>query len=343
MRMLKVGVIGLGTVSSIHLHSINNSEYAKLVAVCDLDEEKFKKKCDETHCEIVPFYSDYREMVDKEDLDVVHICLPHYLHAEVSKYALSKGINVFCEKPVDVGYKESLDLLNYYKSLSNNTKIGICFQNRYNDTVVKLKEILEKEIDDIFAVKGIVTWYRPEGYYKASPWRGNSEQAGAGVIINQAIHTLDLCHYLTGRNWKKLKAKTSSLLDYYIEVEDTAIANISYEDGINGLFIATNAYSINDSIEIQVLTKNEKYMIRDNKLFNRNLDILAEDVKSNTTKDYYGASHEKLINKFYKSIINDTNDYANLESAIETMEIIDAIKKSSVNDNFVDRKEIVND
>ena len=86
--MLKVGVIGLGTVSPIHLHSINQSPHARLAAVCDIDTDLAKKKCDATHCDITPIYSDYKEMIDKEDLDVVHICLPHYLHAQVSKYAL---------------------------------------------------------------------------------------------------------------------------------------------------------------------------------------------------------------------------------------------------------------
>lgn len=335
--MLKVAVIGMGTVSPIHIHSIKNSKYAELVATCDIRNANKSKVLDAN------FYTDYKEMLEKEDLDLVHIALPHYLHAEVSKYALGKGVHVFCEKPVDVGYKESKDLNDFHKSLNNETKLGICFQNRYNKTVVKLKEILKDEIDDIFAVKGMVPWYRPEEYYDQAPWRGKIKYAGAGVIINQAIHTLDLCHFLTGRNWEKLKAKIFNLMDYGIEVEDTAAANIHYEDGIRGLFIATNAYSINDSVEIQVVTKNDKYTIKENKLFNRKHELLAEDEKSEATKDYYGAGHEILINKFYKAIIDDTDDYADLDSAMETMEIIDAIKLSSKKDKFIERKDIIND
>lgn len=339
--MLKVGIVGLGTVSSVHLLSINNSRYATLASVCDIDKNKYESKLEQIKNISIPFYTNYKEMIDNEDLDVVHICLPHYLHAEVSEYAVKKGIHVFCEKPVDVGYKKSKELEEFHKKLQNNTKIGICFQNRYNSTVSKLKEILEEDDNQIFAVKGIVSWYRTEEYYKSSPWRAKVDTAGAGVIINQAIHTLDLCNYLSGRKWERIKASTSSLLGYDIEVEDTAVANIYYEDNVRGLFIATNSYSINDTVEVQVVTNKDKYTIKENRLYNRKHDILAEDEKSLHTKDYYGAGHEKLINKFYKAILDDSDDYVNLSSALKTMEMIDAIKESSDHNKFVERNDII--
>ena len=341
--MLKVGVIGLGTVSPIHLLSINNSPYADLVAVCDINSNRAKEKCEQTHCEIIPSYTDYKEMIEKEDLDVVHITLTHYLHAEVSKYALSKGLNVFCEKPVDVSYEKTKDLYDFYQAYKGKQKLGICFQNRYNKSVVKLKEILEENKEEVFAVKGLVTWYRNMDYYKQAPWRGSLKEAGAGVIINQAIHTLDLMAYVTGKDWKSLTATMSKLMIKEVEVEDTANAFIKYEDGVNGLFIATNAYSITDSIELQVISKNEKYTIKENRLFNRNLECLAEDEKSDATKDYYGAGHETLINKFYKAIIDGTDDYCDLADAMETMEIIQAIIDSSNENKEVKKEEIIND
>ena len=341
--MLKVGVIGLGTVSPIHLHSINQTPHARLAEVCDIDTDLAKKKCDATHCDITPIYSDYKEMIDKEDLDVVHICLPHYLHAQVSKYALDKGLHVFCEKPVDIGYKETKDLYDHYMKYKGKQKLGICFQNRYNNTVVKLKEELEKNKEEVFAVKGLVTWFRDMAYYKQAPWRGTKKEAGAGVIINQAIHTLDLMSYVTGKDWKSLTATLSKLMNKDIEVEDTASAFIKYEDGVNGLFIATNAYSITDSIELQVISQKQKYTIKENRLFDRNLNLLAEDDKSDQTKDYYGAGHEKLINKFYEAIINDTDDYCDLADAMETMQIIQAMIDSSETGKEIKKEDIVND
>ena len=107
--------------------------------------------------------------------------------------------------------------------------------------------------------------------------------------------------------------------------------------------MATNAYSITDSIELQVISKSEKYTIKDNRLYNKALECLAEDDKSDATKDYYGAGHEKLINKFYKAIIDDTDDYCNLASAMETMEIIQAIINSSKENIEIKKEEIIND
>lgn len=341
--MLKVGVIGLGTVSPIHLFSINNSPYADLVAVCDIDSNRAKDKCEMTHCESNTYYTNYKEMIDKEDLDVVHICLPHHLHTEVAKYALAKGLHVFCEKPVDVSYEKTKDLYDFYQTYKDRQKLGICFQNRYNKTVQKLKELLEENKEEVFGVKGLVTWYRGMDYYKQAAWRGKIKEAGAGVIINQAIHTLDLMAFVTGKDWKSLTATMTKLMNKDIEVEDTATAFIEYEDGVNGFFMATNAYSITDSIELQVISKREKYTIKDNRLYNKALECLAEDDKSDATKDYYGAGHEKLINKFYKAIINDTDDYCDLASAMETMEIIQAIINSSKENREIKKEEIIND
>lgn len=98
---LRVGVIGLGDVSMIHLHSIKSSEKAELVAVCDIDETK------SSLIENVNFYTDYIEMIQKEQLDCVHICLPHYLHYPVTKDVANLGVNVLLEKPLCLDTEEA--------------------------------------------------------------------------------------------------------------------------------------------------------------------------------------------------------------------------------------------
>ena len=99
LKQLKVGIIGCGRISVMHLGAIAQIDYAKLVACCDVEKEKADKVAKKYGA--TP-YTSYKEMIDRENLDVVHICLPHYLHSKVALYAFCKGVHVLCEKPMDV-------------------------------------------------------------------------------------------------------------------------------------------------------------------------------------------------------------------------------------------------
>lgn len=331
--MLKVGVIGLGTVSVVHLRGIQESPIATLQAICDIDSQK-------SMIEEVPFYTNYQEMIEEEALDLVHVCLPHYLHEEVSYYCAQKGVHVFLEKPVTTDYQSSLRLTRKVNALENKVKVAVCFQNRMNNSVEKLKNILEKnESESVIAVKGLVPWFRPSTYYTEKPWRGTWKEAGSGVLINQAIHTLDLMGYIIGKDWVETKASVAKLLDYEIEVEDTASANILYQDKIHGLFFATNAYYGNDSIELQVVTNKTSYTIRNNKLLDKDFNCLVEDDSLPSSKIYYGPGHQKCMEAFYQAVLNDTDKYCSLEDALSTMDLVDAIKESSDRNSIIHRKE----
>ena len=242
---LRVGVIGLGDVSMIHLHSIKSSEKAELVAVCDIDETK------SSLIENVNFYTDYIEMIQKEQLDCVHICLPHYLHYPVTKDVANLGVNVLLEKPLCLDTEEAEKFIEL--SDSTDTNICICLQNRYNNTVENLKEIINSDVyGKVIGIKGLVTWNRPKEYYTVKPWRGKMDLAGGGVMINQAVHTLDLMQLLGGKI-ESIKGNVDNFLDYDIEVEDTANAIINFENGAKGVFFATIANATNSSVEIEVV------------------------------------------------------------------------------------------
>ena len=102
--MLKVAVIGLGDISKIHIPAIQANPNAELVAVCDIDETLKDIRPD------VNFYTDYHVMLEKEVLDCVHICLPHYLHYPATKACVEKGVHVFQEKPLVVEHRRRFEL-----------------------------------------------------------------------------------------------------------------------------------------------------------------------------------------------------------------------------------------
>ena len=124
MRKLKVAVVGCGRISVMHFVSTAQSQFAELVACCDVKAERAKEKAEKYG---VKAYTDYVEMFDKEDLDGVHLCLPHYLHSKVACAAFERGIAVLCEKPI-VDYKPPIDDMateaDYQSELEN---LGVNF------------------------------------------------------------------------------------------------------------------------------------------------------------------------------------------------------------------------
>ncbi|MBF0809713.1 Gfo/Idh/MocA family oxidoreductase [Staphylococcus xylosus] len=330
--MLKVGVVGLGDISQIHIHAIQKNPKAQLIAVCD-EDMTLKNKVPYSN-----FYNDLNSMLDSETLDCVHICLPHHLHVSATTTCVERGVHVLQEKPLAVNAKEGLELVTLQRQFPE-IKIGICFQNRYNDTFQTLNRIVRSgQYGEVIGVKGLVTWFRPESYYAEKPWRGQMDYAGGGVLINQSIHTLDLMQLLCG-NIASIKGTVSQLLDYDIEVEDTASAHIKFENNANGMFFATNANFGNSSVELQVIFENEKLTIKDNILTRMNKQgyktQIKEDEKLDGDKSYYGPSHGKLINQFYDCIINDENDYIQPKDALASIAMIDAIQKSSKSNSAV--------
>ncbi|KIH70808.1 Gfo/Idh/MocA family protein [Salinicoccus roseus] len=324
--MLNVGVIGLGDISHIHLPVIEKHPEARLRAVCDIDESLES---------IVPgaaFYTDYEKMLEEEALDCVHICLPHHLHYPVTKACAEKGVHIFLEKPLARNAEEGIlmvQLENEYPEI----KMCVSLQNRLNETFIQLKKLVESgDYGKVMGIKGLVTWFRPRAYYERKPWRGIMEKAGGGVMINQAIHTLDLIQ-LIGGEIDTMRGSIDNLFDYGVEVEDTATANIQFKNGATGLFFATVTNAVNSSVEFQVILEKGKLTIKDNILTaaddsGRKVKIV-EDEALPGEKFYYGASHSKLINQFYECILNGTGNYIGLNDAQTSMEMISAIRKSS--------------
>ncbi len=103
-KKYRVAVIGCGVISSSHLVPLSEQENTEIAAVCDIKKERADAKAAEFGCKA---YYDYKEMIDSEQLDSVHVCLPHYLHSTVSIYALQHGLDVLCEKPLISRLKKS--------------------------------------------------------------------------------------------------------------------------------------------------------------------------------------------------------------------------------------------
>ncbi len=323
--MKKAAIIGMGVISPIHIAAIQGNPQITLAAVCDTEESK---RSDAPSG--VPFYTDYKAMITEVQPDVVHICLPHYLHVPVSEAAAEMGVHVFCEKPVALNAKEGREFVEFEAS-HPDIHMGICLQNRLNESVEMLKSLDGGEYGAVTGIRGTVPWYREKEYYEVQPWRGRWDTAGGGCMINQSVHTLDLLYHLGGEI-RELKAVTAQLLDYGIEVEDTAAARLTFASGAQGVFLATIAGYKNESVQISVQMEKADFLIMDNTLYRIGPDgtkeKLCEDAMLPGTKFYYGASHKKMIDSFYDALEKNSQDYLHIRDALMSIRLIDAIQES---------------
>jgi predicted dehydrogenase len=271
-------------------------------------------------------------MLNSENLDAVHITTPHYLHAPMAKLALLKNINVFLEKPMCISVEEINDLLEIEKK--SEGRITICFQNRYNPATLAARKIADDD-GGVISAYGTVIWERNEKYYTDSGWRGAYATEGGGVMINQAIHTIDLLCEFLGKPNGVCATKANHHLKGIIEVEDTCEGVISFDSGTEACFYATTAFKGYNATSVFLLTKNHKIEIHNNRLYvDGEPVVLGTENETYLTKACYGNSHATLIERFYSAIENGTDMPVSLESASYALKILLAAYES--NDTKID-------
>ncbi len=326
MKKFKVAVIGCGTISVMHLDSIVNFDLCELVAVCDIKEDRAKKAAEKYNTK---YYTDYKLMLENEELDAVHLCLPHYIHTDVSQYVLTKGVNVLCEKPMSIDYKSAEDtvLLAEEKGL----KYGIIFQCRYNTPACLVKKrITDGKLGKVECANLLLTWDRSDNYYSNSDWKGTWEKEGGGVIIDQAIHTVDLVNWFIDSKPVSVQSSLHNRNHKIMEVEDTAEGLILYENGTRFSFYTMNHYLSNDPIQIKLICENGTAVLSYGEATITYSNGETEYVENQPQKmvsytggkDYWGTQHAVQILQFYKSLLGEEELEMSGREALKTHKII---------------------
>ncbi|MBE7045172.1 MAG: Gfo/Idh/MocA family oxidoreductase [Ruminococcaceae bacterium] len=315
-------IVGFGAIGPIHAKAIAETKDAKLYAICDVIEERAKKGAEQYGAKV---YTDFDTMLSDKEIDVVHICTPHYLHVPMATACLSAGKNVVLEKPVVMKPEEFEILANAVENSPN--KLCTMLQNRTNPCVRRLrKEMQEKDLGDLKAVCAFLTWTRDEAYYRSEEWRGKWDTEGGGVLINQAVHLIDLMSWLGG-GVEQLRCNISTkYLDDIIEVEDTADAVFYMKNGTRGCFYATNAYSENSPFRLELQFEKALYRYADGLLYcirDGQVEILENDEKPTTGgKNYWGTGHLEVIRDFYQSLETGTENYLCLKDAWHSAKVL---------------------
>ncbi len=320
---MRSAIVGCGNVAQVHAKAIAAMEKAKLVAVADVCAEKAEKMAAEYGAVA---YTSMEEMLAAGEIDILHICTPHYLHVPMAVKALKAGIHVFMEKPPVIDSAQWELLKNTVQECNGKARLGICFQNRYNDSVQYVKKQLEEKVyGKILGIRGMVTWNRGTGYYASGDWRGKWTTEGGGALINQAIHTLDLMQYFVGKKPVSVKSAIHKLhLPEEIEVEDTVVAHILYAE-VRGCFYVSNGYVTDAPPLIELECEKARVRIEEEMVTvfeggESQARSFAEQKRLG--KSHWGMGHKTAIQEFYDCIAEGkkyTIELADVEDTIWLM------------------------
>lgn len=238
MIHIRVGVIGIGNIGTMHANNIygNKIQGMKLTAVCDVRQSQLDF-CQNTFANVT-CYSDYHSLIHSGEVDAVVISVPHRSHAKIAIEALQAGLHVMLEKPIDVTVKEGRKLIEVSEHVDK--KFAIMLNQRTNKLFQKAHEIVQGGyLGELKRSVWIVTnWYRTQYYYDSGDWRATWSGEGGGVLINQAPHNLDLWQWICGMP-DSVRAFCNIAKYHNIEVEDEATIYAKYKNGATGIFITT--------------------------------------------------------------------------------------------------------
>ena len=329
-KIINIAMIGCGRVAGHHTRSIRKVSNVQLVAVCDLDEEKAKELASS---ENVPAYINYHDMFARHpEIDVVGICTPSGMHFEHALEMIQEyQKHVVIEKPTVMRVSQGIQLSN--EAAKHKVKIFPVFQYRFNKSVQFVRNAtLSREMGDLVLGTIRLRWCRPQRYYDRAPWRGTYALDG-GALTNQGVHLLDLLRYLAGEvKWVYADIAT---LGANIEVEDTGVVILEFENGGKGVIEITTAARPDDfESSISVLGSKGLAMVggwATNELLAYSPKPDEEEINSEIFPDVYGFGHQEIYSGVYNALANMGNPSVEFEDAMKSIELLHAIYCSAEN------------
>lgn len=350
MGKLRVCIVGCGGIANgKHMPGLSKVEDAEMVAFCDIIAERAEKAAKEYGAAGAKVYTDYKEMIDTEKPDVVHVCTPNKSHAPITIYALEHDCHVMCEKPMAKTYADAKAMLEAYKKSGKKLTIG--YQNRFRNDSQYVKSVCEAgELGDIYYAKAHAVRRR------AVPTWGvflNEEEQGGGPLIDIGTHALDLTLWMMdnykpksvkGSVFKKLGDQTetgNAWGDWNPEeytVEDSAFGFITMENGATIVLESSWALNTLDVKEAKCSlcgTKAGADMedgVRINRANHGRLAVEKPDLSAGGVAFYDGASmkdYEIEAKQWIDAILNNKEPTVLPEQAIVVTRILEAIYESA--------------
>ncbi len=255
-RTIGFGIIGCGTIAPWHADSVAKIDGAQLVAVSDVVEEAAQKMGQKYQAD---WYTDYQQMLAREDVDVLCILTPSGMRKEIVLKAAEAGKHVVVEKPIEVTLERIDQMIEACEKAG--VKLAVIFQNRFLPAARKVKEAMEKgKLGKPILGDAYIKWHRTQQYYDSGGWRGTWRYDGGGALMNQSVHTIDLLLWIMGPV-ESISAKIATLA-HKIEVEDLAVATLRFANGALGVIEGSTAISPGFSSRLEIHGENGSVILK---------------------------------------------------------------------------------
>ncbi len=335
MKRLRIAVVGCGRIASVYQAALEKlKDLAEPVLAVDKVPERAEAFAARfPGCTFSGRVTEdgIRALLRETKPDLLHILLPHHLHCRYALYAFSEGVNVLTEKPIAICPEDADRMIAAAEEA--RCALGVIFQNRYTDGVQRVREL--RESGRLGAVRGAfstLNWYRPESYYRCD-WKGKWSTEGGGVVIDQAIHSIDLVRYMTGLEARTVQAHTARRVLTGIEVEDEADAAITLENGAVYSFFACNYYITNSPIRVEVAFEKATATLTLDRMEIRWADGTLETIPcggfQGGGESYWGVCHERQMEAAYRALLNGEPLPWAPRDAKETLRIVEAVYLSA--------------
>ncbi len=340
---MKYALIGCGRISPNHIAAAK-ANHLELAATCDIvaanmEDKRLKFELGDS----VKQYTDYKEMLRAEKPELVAIATESGKHAQIALDCMEEGCNLIIEKPIALSLSDADRIIE--KAKEKGVKVCACHQNRFNKSVQKIRDAVEKKrFGRMFYGTAHIRWCRDFAYYHRAQWRGTWEQDG-GALMNQCIHNIDLLRWMMGDEIEEVVGMTDRLNHDYIEAEDLGIALIKFKNGSYGIVEGTtDIYPRN--LEETLYLFGEKGTV---KAGGQSVNIIEEwnfsdmlDDPVEVKRQYheappnvYGFGHTPLYADVIEAIEKDREPYVDAEAGRRALELVLAIYKSAATREIV--------
>ena len=343
-KLIKVGFIGCGEIANAkHLPALAKVERCEVVAFCDIIRERAEETAKRFGTADAKVYTDYKQLLKDESIDVVHVCTPNRSHSFITVDALEAGKHVMCEKPMAINSAEAKKMLDAAERTGKLLTIG--YQNRFRTDSTDLKQEAEDGVfGDIYYAKA--TYLRRSGC--PGGWFGDKSRSGGGPLIDLGVHVIDLVRYLAGSP-KAVSAygvtfnnlgpdRASGKKEWQVEgngdpytVEDFTTALIRFDNGFTVSVEASFNLNIKKDVgNIELFGTNAGCTINpDLELFTQIAGKFVNVKPCDSIALEFNGLFEREIKGFVDAVNGDAPCIATAEDGVELMRIIDAIYESA--------------
>lgn len=333
---IKFAIIGCGAIGSRHAAVLDAEPRAKITALCDVDSNK-TDRLRSLYAMSIPAYTDYTRMLSETDADVVNICTPHGLHAEMAIAAARAGKHILVEKPMALTTRDAEEMINVAGECG--VSLMVVKQNRYNVPIALTKQALDSgKMGRIFMAQCDVLWNRHDEYYRESNWRGSKILEG-GALFTQTSHFIDLMTWWFG-DVVSVKADVATK-NHDIEIEDCGTALMRFSSGVMGTMTWTTCV-YNKNYEGSITIIGEHGTIKIGGQYLNKIEFwdvrsmpLPEDVAFVDAPNLYGkyqgtsSNHSRVVSDVVAKLLHERHHVVEGDEGIKSIEAIEMIYASA--------------